>query len=119
MMSNRAQGDTDTYSPEFLAEDNSQQTIDASIAGIVFITAVYATFLTSRLFYSERNYWEFWVLYPLSYLVCLGLCIGGIRESLQFDIFVPCEVSTCFSMLISDLKFLLKSEVQVDIWPIG
>ncbi|KAG6362557.1 hypothetical protein INS49_007649 [Diaporthe citri] len=68
----------DSYSPEYLAEDDSQRLIDASISVIVVITIVLAIFLISRLFCAERNHWEVWILYPLNYLLCLGLCINGI-----------------------------------------
>ncbi|KAK2596435.1 hypothetical protein N8I77_013325 [Diaporthe amygdali] len=71
-------GGLDSYSPEYLAEDDSQSLIDASVAVIVVITIVYAMFLISRLFCAEHNHWEFRVLYPFSYLLCLGLCINGI-----------------------------------------
>lgn len=73
----------DSYSPEYLAEDDSQRLINASVAVTVVITIVLAIFLISRLFCAERNHWEVWVLYPFNYLLCLGSCINGICESTE------------------------------------
>lgn len=112
-------GGLDSYSPEYLAEDDSQSLIDASVAVIVVITIVYAMFLISRLFCAEHNHWEFRVLYPFSYLLCLGLCINGICESTEAVISVLCEFLTDLLVLTPALKCLLKSQVRADIWPIG
>lgn len=65
--------------PEFLAENNnSQRLIDTSIAFIVIPTIIYVLFLFSRTLCARRNGWETWVLYPLSYLLTIGVCILGI-----------------------------------------
>lgn len=113
------EGELDTYSPAYLAEDDSQRLIDASVAAIVVITIIYAMFLTSRMVYAERNHWEIWVLYPLSYFLCLGICINGVCKSTRAGLLVLCEVSTGFSVLTSLLKCMLKSQARVDTWSIG
>lgn len=86
-------GGFDAYPVDYLAEDDSQKLINASIVVILVITIVYAMFLASRFFFAECNHWEIWVLYPLSYLVCLGLCITGVCKFIETDILVPHEFS--------------------------
>ncbi|RYP24957.1 hypothetical protein DL765_000185 [Monosporascus sp. GIB2] len=65
--------------PEYLAENNnSQKLMDISVSFIVIPSIIYALFLLSRTLYADRNGWETWVLYPLSYLLTMGACVIGI-----------------------------------------
>jgi hypothetical protein len=61
--------------PQFLAEDVGHRLVNATIPLTVIITIVFALFIASRVAYSDRNGWDVWVFYPLSYLSCLGVCI--------------------------------------------
>lgn len=68
--------------PAYLAESNhSERLMGTSIAFIVISTVVYISFISSRVLFAERNGWETWVLYPLSYVCIIGLCAIGICES--------------------------------------
>ncbi|KAI9154919.1 Satratoxin biosynthesis SC12 cluster protein [Paramyrothecium foliicola] len=60
---------------DFLAEDKGQKLMDAAIAITVFITIFFTLFLSARIGWSERNGWDIWLFYPLSFLSSLGLCI--------------------------------------------
>jgi len=68
-------------SPEYLAEINNPDICThTAYAFMVIMTVVYAFFMASRYFYTEKNGWEIWCLYPLSYIVNLVLCVVGICE---------------------------------------
>lgn len=70
--------DLSNLSPEFLAADNHEKLLKISIAFIVLTTVTYFLFNVSRIYCAERNHWETWVLYPISYFfqLLLGiLCI--------------------------------------------
>ena len=67
--------------PEFLAESNHpERMVYCGITVSVIITLVYVMFITSRSFFAERNGWEVWAVFPLSYLVCLATCVLTIRK---------------------------------------
>ncbi|KAJ4404936.1 hypothetical protein N0V82_010406 [Gnomoniopsis sp. IMI 355080] len=65
-------------SPEYLAEDIGYTLLNTTYTFIVLITLVYGLFVVSRLFCTERNGWEIWTIYPVSYVFCLTLCISCI-----------------------------------------
>ncbi|KAJ3579325.1 hypothetical protein NPX13_g1240 [Xylaria arbuscula] len=78
--------------PEYLAVDTHLKLLHTSIAFIVLTTVIYILFLVSRIFCAQRNGWETWVLYPISYLfqLLLGiLCIlfvkyGGTGRHVEY-----------------------------------
>lgn len=84
--------DLSNLSPEFLAADNHEKLLKISIAFIVLTTVTYFLFNVSRIYCAERNHWETWVLYPISYFfqLLLGiLCIlfvqlGGVGRHIQY-----------------------------------
>ncbi|KAK4183165.1 hypothetical protein QBC35DRAFT_508565 [Podospora australis] len=62
--------------PEYMNEVNNPERLSNSgIAFLVLITVIYILFNISRYFHAERNHWEVWVLYPLSYVLSVGMCI--------------------------------------------
>ncbi|KAI3397649.1 hypothetical protein diail_10520 [Diaporthe ilicicola] len=65
-------------SPEYLAEDIGYKLLDTTYAFIVLITVVYGLFVVSRWFFTERNGWEIWTIYPIACVFCLTLCITCI-----------------------------------------
>ncbi|KKY32331.1 putative integral membrane protein [Diaporthe ampelina] len=65
-------------SPEYLAEDIGYKLLSTTYAFIVLITVVYGLFVVSRFFFAERNGWEIWTIYPITYVFCLTLCITCI-----------------------------------------
>lgn len=71
--------------PEYMAEDIGQRLMDASIALIVVINVVYVLFILSRVYMAERNYWEVWTIYPISYGFVLTQAILCVCEFLSTD----------------------------------
>lgn len=63
-----------------MAEDVGYRLTKSAIAVLVLIHVVYVSFIASRAFCAERNHWETWTLYPLSYLWSVGMCVICIRE---------------------------------------
>jgi len=79
--------------PEYLQEDIGYKLLDTAIAFMVLTTIIYALFVTSRLFCAERNGWEFWILYPVSYLTCMTLCVTCICKYLSLPTFNSLQAS--------------------------
>lgn len=64
-----------------MAEDIFKRLLDASIALIVAINVIYGLFIMSRVYLAERNYWEVWVIYPISCAFVLTqavMCVGKL-----------------------------------------
>lgn len=66
--------------PEFLAQDRSQELLDASIALIVIQAVIFAGYVTARIIRGEGIGWVARILVPASYLNVLALAILGISE---------------------------------------
>ncbi|OTA59690.1 hypothetical protein K449DRAFT_435947 [Hypoxylon sp. EC38] len=64
--------------PDFIAIDDHQKLMNASVVFMLVTTVIYILFNTSRLLHAERNGWETWTLYPLSYICSLAISIIGI-----------------------------------------
>ncbi|KAI1733377.1 hypothetical protein F4680DRAFT_441909 [Xylaria scruposa] len=111
-----------SLSPEYLAEDNNSRALLAtSIAFIVVSTVIYTLFVISRVFYANRNGWETWTLYPLSYICNMGLCTIGIllnkiggsgRHTEYFLIHNPTTVTT-YLQLQTATEFVYMAAVTV------
>jgi len=71
---------TASFPAELLETNSPERLTAAAIACTVVTTLVYVLFNISRYFCADRNGWEVWTLYPLSYVFILTLCILGYRE---------------------------------------
>lgn len=68
--------------PEFQAADIIDlNLLRTSQALIVLTTVIYILFNISRIYCIDRNGWELWWLYPISYLFQVSLDILGICKS--------------------------------------
>uniref|UniRef100_A0A8H7N2Y7 Rhodopsin domain-containing protein n=2 Tax=Bionectria ochroleuca TaxID=29856 RepID=A0A8H7N2Y7_BIOOC len=61
--------------PEYMAHDTSHRLQHTGIALMVIVNCFYILFNASRIFFAERNGWEIWTVYPMSYCCCLSLAI--------------------------------------------
>ncbi|KAI8966499.1 hypothetical protein F5Y11DRAFT_365257 [Daldinia sp. FL1419] len=103
-------------SPEYLAEDNHTITLNAAIVLIVLLTVIYALFNTSRWFFAERNGWEVWTLYPLSYISCLTMAImyiRGVGRHTAYWLLTDPKVMTVYLQMQTGSEFLYMLNVTV------
>ncbi|GAW14705.1 hypothetical protein ANO14919_041080 [Xylariales sp. No.14919] len=108
-------------SPEFLAADVHGKLQDAGIAFIVITTVIYFLFNVSRISCAERNGWEFWVLYPISYFLQLVLgiiCIlfvqyGGAGRHAQYWLIHDPVVLENFAKIQTADEFIYVAGVTV------
>ena len=84
--------------PGYMAEDIGYRLTNTAIAFLVLVHVIYISHIVSRAACAERNHWEIWTLYPLSYLSVVGLSITGVRE-------------LCFPLSVL-LSFLLSVQCQ-------